>query len=269
VAWWAIFRKEEMRTLNIKPEFRDLIPPLQPHELEQLHKSLSEDGGARDPLTVWKGADILLDGHNRYDYCTKHNLAFKVDERELESEADAHDWIIKNQIGRRNLSKDASLLLIGKLYNSRKKPKHRPEKGDQNDPLNPEKTADIIAKETGVGSATVKRAAKFTDEADKLGLTSKIMAGDKDAAKQVKQSLKEQKRPDAPPAYSAPEGDDNEQEGGFPDLTPSADEQEKANMKIAKEALKIIKTIKPNSFGSYEAFGFLVSEIHKHQNSKK
>ncbi len=46
----------------------------------------------------------MIDGHNRYEICTKHGLAFSVVEKEFASESNVKEWMINNQFGRRNLS---------------------------------------------------------------------------------------------------------------------------------------------------------------------
>ena len=50
--------------IQIDPEFKSLIPPLSNDERSQLLANLLASG-CRDPLVVWKGHNILLDGHNR------------------------------------------------------------------------------------------------------------------------------------------------------------------------------------------------------------
>jgi DNA modification methylase len=65
--------------------------------------SIKEEG-CREPLVVWQGEDILLDGHVRYEVCTRHNIPFDVVYKELPSRDDAKAFIITNQLGRRNLS---------------------------------------------------------------------------------------------------------------------------------------------------------------------
>jgi len=85
----------------IKYEFKKLIPPLAIEEFNQLEKNIIADG-CRDPLLTWNG--ILIDGHNRYEICTKHGLVFSVVEKEFASESNVKEWMINNQFGRRNLS---------------------------------------------------------------------------------------------------------------------------------------------------------------------
>lgn len=105
----------------IKDEFKKLIPPLAIEEFNQLEKNIIADG-CRDPLLTWNG--ILIDGHNRYEICTKHGLKFIVVEKDFVDSSAAKLWMIDNQNGRRNLtdgwkyqltlSKKEILLEIGK-----------------------------------------------------------------------------------------------------------------------------------------------------------
>jgi hypothetical protein len=161
--------------LEIREDFRGLIPPLSAAELDQLHKSLLAQGRARDPLVVWKGHGVLLDGHNRYDFCTEKGIPFETVEVRCSSDEAAKNWIILNQLGRRNLSPDAARFLRGKLYNSRKKPTGKP-KGvsDQTDHIS---TAEQVATETGVSAPTVRRDAKFAEAVEVLGVTAEVMSG--------------------------------------------------------------------------------------------
>ena len=85
----------------IDDEFQVLIPQLSVDEFKILEENIRKDG-CRDPLVVWNG--ILVDGHNRYKICTKHNLEFNVVEKYFESKNDVCIWIIQNQFGRRNLT---------------------------------------------------------------------------------------------------------------------------------------------------------------------
>lgn len=87
--------------IRIDKEFRELIPPLGDDERSQLEKNILLDG-CRDPLVVWDG--LLIDGHNRYEICTNHNLPFQTVSKSFASRNEAKIWIIKNQFGRRNLA---------------------------------------------------------------------------------------------------------------------------------------------------------------------
>lgn len=91
------------QVITIDPEFAALIPPLQDDESAQLKASILADG-CRDALVVWKGQNILVDGHNRYRICKDNGIAFRVIEREFESRWHVHLWMLHNQKARRNLS---------------------------------------------------------------------------------------------------------------------------------------------------------------------
>ena len=89
--------------ITIDPEFKALIPPLLPEERKGLEESILKEG-CRDALVVWKGHNILVDGHNRYEICTAHGKPFETVEMEFASRDDAMVWIIDNQVSRRNLT---------------------------------------------------------------------------------------------------------------------------------------------------------------------
>jgi N6-adenosine-specific RNA methylase IME4 len=96
--------------MNIDTEFKNIIPPLTTEEYQQLEASLVHEG-CRDALIMWN--DTLLDGHNRYEICTKHNIPFKTLHKEFSDRDAAMLWIIDNQFARRNLSAyDRSVLAL-------------------------------------------------------------------------------------------------------------------------------------------------------------
>jgi len=95
-----------MHNILIDSEFQALIPPLSVEERTQLEANILADG-CRDPLVVWEtsdGQNILIDGHNRYEICTRLGSAYEVEWMQFADRSDVIEWIIKNQFGRRNLS---------------------------------------------------------------------------------------------------------------------------------------------------------------------
>ena len=87
--------------IEILPEFESLIPPLHHDEFAQLEANILAEG-CRDPLVLM--GDVLVDGHNRYSICRKHGITFQtVQVQGIETINDAVLWIIKNQLGRRNI----------------------------------------------------------------------------------------------------------------------------------------------------------------------
>lgn len=89
-----------MTDLIIDNEFKNLIPLLDEKERLQLEENVLRDG-IQDPLKTWNG--IIVDGHNRYALAQKHGLTFETIEMDFADRSEAKIWILKNQLGRRNL----------------------------------------------------------------------------------------------------------------------------------------------------------------------
>lgn len=103
-------------TIKVDPAFQHLLPPLSDDERAQLEANLMEYQGARDPLTVWKEQGILLDGHNRYAICQKHQLTYKLDYISLPDARAAKMWVFANHLGRRNFTPEQTSYLRGVQY---------------------------------------------------------------------------------------------------------------------------------------------------------
>jgi hypothetical protein len=88
--------------LTINEELRAFIDPLTPVEYAALERSLLADG-CRDALVLWR--DVLIDGHNRYDICRKHDIPFRtVQNDRFDSIEDVMLWVIDNNLARRSVS---------------------------------------------------------------------------------------------------------------------------------------------------------------------
>jgi hypothetical protein len=97
--------------LMIDEEFKNLIPPLACDEIKQLEENIISEG-CRDPLVAWKG--FIVDGHNRYEICTRNKIQYRVIEREFENRSAVILWMIDNQFGRRNLADIDRIALASK-----------------------------------------------------------------------------------------------------------------------------------------------------------
>lgn len=86
--------------LEIKEEFKKLIPPLTAEEFKQLEENCLNEG-IREAILTWNG--FIIDGHNRYEIATKWNLDYQTKSKHFNSELDAKIWMVNNQFGRRNL----------------------------------------------------------------------------------------------------------------------------------------------------------------------
>lgn len=159
----------KLSQLKIDPEFQSKIPPLQFEKEQQLEQNIIVEGRLLNPIITWNG--YILDGHTRYRILKKHGfIKFEVEEIQLANKYEALAWICKNQLGRRNLSPERKKFLLGKEYESTKlavggQPGNcnKANRCDQNDHIDSEKrTCERIAVEHGVGSATVRRAEKYS-----------------------------------------------------------------------------------------------------------
>ena len=92
-----------MENLKVDPEFEKLIPPLSKEERGGLERSLREEG-CRDALVIWKGRNIIVDGHHRLRICQKHGIRFNVVQRDFADRDQVKKWIIENQFAKRNLT---------------------------------------------------------------------------------------------------------------------------------------------------------------------
>lgn len=144
----------------LDPELQRLIPPLHEAELERLEANLLADG-CRDPLVVWRGT--LLDGHNRLRICERHGIPYATVDVDLPDKAAAMDWMLRNQLGRRNLTREQFTVLLGRRYNLQKQSHGGDRKSSGHFDHLIDKTADTIAAEHGVSEATVRRAAKTVE----------------------------------------------------------------------------------------------------------
>ena len=171
------FKPDFADTITILPELESLIPSLLTTELAQLSANLEQEG-CREALLVWpttegivNGTDnpttlnILIDGHNRYRICTRKGIKFRVSPREFDSLSAAKEFMIDNQLGRRNLTPEQMSYLRGKKYRQQKN-----EPGRQAGLANgqPEPTKDRLAREFEVSPSTILRDADFSAGIDKL-----------------------------------------------------------------------------------------------------
>jgi len=86
----------------VNEEIKAYIDPLTPDEYRALERSILAEG-CRDALVLW--GDMLVDGHNRYAICRRHDIPFRtVQSTRFQSIEDVHLWMIDQHLGRRSLS---------------------------------------------------------------------------------------------------------------------------------------------------------------------
>ena len=154
--------EKKVYELRVDPDLRDLIPPLSDEERKMLEDSIQRDG-CDTPLIVWNGT--IVDGHNRYEICTKHGIAFNTVQKDFDSRDDVMLWMIDTQRARRNLNEVDSILLAQKktAILAEKAREKQLKRLKQNRSVQMDKTEKTInvreetAKEAGVSTGTIAR----------------------------------------------------------------------------------------------------------------
>jgi len=224
-----------MQQITIDPEFQALIPPLSAEERAQLEANLLADG-CRDPLVVWRAREtdqerdiaatyVLIDGHNRYEICTRNGVDFDTQEIDFDSRDDAILWIVRNQFGRRNLSdyvRAQLALRVKPLVEARAKTQQQGGQGgvllsQKSDEANaPIRTDDELAKMAGVSRDTIRKVERIESSGSEelkqalgagelsINLASdlatleaekqkEVVAGGKDVAREAVKAIREDK----------------------------------------------------------------------------
>ncbi|MEM1136184.1 MAG: hypothetical protein AAGI07_10115 [Bacteroidota bacterium] len=187
----ALVKPFSGRTIVEKPELRAFIPPLKVEELYLLEQSIRKEG-VREPLLLWispQDEHLLVDGYNRYQIIKKLKaeeklVKYGVKYLEFDNFEAVKDWMLQNQLGRRNLTNEQRSYLRGLRYN-REKAKHGGDRksSGQNDPM-PQglRFSEYLSKEFGVGEKTIRRDADFAMGIEFIGeknpdLKKEVLAG--------------------------------------------------------------------------------------------
>lgn len=108
------------KEIIVLEEHRDYLPALTAEERRNLEESIRKYG-IRDPLILMRGSKFLLDGHNRRDIARK--LGIDKVPYEVADCDNSSEWILKNQLSRRNLTELQRDKLIAALVKSGTKKK--------------------------------------------------------------------------------------------------------------------------------------------------
>jgi hypothetical protein len=145
---------------TIIDELRDLLDAPREEEFKELKASIEAEG-IRDPLIIWKEKNAIVDGHTRNKIAKLLEMPKDKIPRIEKSFTDidaVKEWMLRNQLGRRNLTPQRFDYYIGKLYNQTK--------GTKKDGEGVVSTE--IAKQFGVSERTVRRAGDVAKGIDKL-----------------------------------------------------------------------------------------------------
>ena len=188
--------------IEIKEEFKKLIPALTAEEFKQLEENILKDG-IRDPLVLWNG--YLIDGHNRYQIAFKHGLEYKTIDKEFKDESQVKEWMILNQFGRRNLNiyqRNVLALQLEEVFSV----KAKEQQGKRTDLLatlpksEPINTRKEIAKIADVKESTLGKV-KFIEKKASPEIKAQLSTGEvninqvyQDIKKEEKQQIKNEER---------------------------------------------------------------------------
>ena len=157
------------RVIKIDPEFAKVLLPLTTEEKTQLDLNISAAGRSRERLVIWKGHDILVDGHTRLPLFLHHKIEVEFEEIDFADRQEVQNWIYDLHRGRRSLSGHQESYIRGKRYEAAKQ-SHGGKRGKrassaQREHMHP-KTAEALAKKFHVSSATIRRDAEFARDVD-------------------------------------------------------------------------------------------------------
>lgn len=231
----SLLGHEDIRNkIRILPELQAFIPPLLPDELQQLEANIRKDG-CREALLVWPTTEgalvnsddttsvyVLVDGHNRYGICRKIGVDFRVNLVDFPSMEAVRNFMLENQLGRRNLTPEQTAYLRGLRYLGEKGQRGKYDRQansdgsmtegmhkGQNVPYDDQPaegseiasnglkapkgttTAQTLAKQFSVNEKTIKRDAAFAAGLEKLtpALKASILSGKSGVSKTTIQQL--------------------------------------------------------------------------------
>ena len=153
----------------ILPEMEQLLPPLSAEQFSALEADILENG-CYAPIIVNEDM-VIVDGHNCFRICEKHNLPFTMKVFSFADLLEAKQWALDTQKGRRNLDKWE----LGKIALKLKPEIEARAKANQgtrtdlsvNSPksLSPVDTRREMAQAVGIGEQAMGRVARLSEEA--------------------------------------------------------------------------------------------------------
>lgn len=159
---------------RIDPELNDVLPKLSDADYKALEQSLLTEGYKGAPIMVW--GDIIVDGHNRYEICNKHNIPYEVKSVEFANKEEVIIWMVRQQLGRRSLTPLQRIAIVEKyrpFYKKKAKKNMSLGGGDKKsglenstNPISVEKKIDVreeLAKDADVSTNTYSKGVKILE----------------------------------------------------------------------------------------------------------
>ena len=183
-----------MKQIEIKEEFKKLIPALTTEEYKQLEDNCLEEG-IREKIILWN--NYIIDGHNRYNIAKQWNLEFETESKNFNSEEAVKEWMILNQFGRRNLSNYQRSVLALQLEDVFKA-KAKENQGNRNDITSVRNLTNVdtkkeLSKVAAVSHDTIAKVKKIQEKAPEE-IKAKLSTGEVSINAAYKEIKKEEKK---------------------------------------------------------------------------
>ena len=181
--------------IEIKQEFKDLIPPLTKEEFKQLENNCMSEG-IREKILTWNG--FIIDGHNRYEIATRWDLDFETENKHFDNEEAVKEWMILNQFGRRNLSNYQRSVLALELEDvfSKKAKENQVRKPNSVPQISAKQNVDTrkeLSKVASVSHDTIAKVKKIQEKAPEE-IKEKLRTGEVSINAAYKEIKKEEKK---------------------------------------------------------------------------
>lgn len=160
------------RPLTINPELEHYLPApadAKTTEGEDLERVILADGIIYDPIIVWKGHNIIVDGHRRYRISVKTGIPFSVCERDFPSIEAVKYWMGAHQLSKRNMVAAARAVVLADMMEF-----------ERRGGLGSREAAKKISSETGVSQRTIHGASQFAKALETIPVpfAEKIKSGE-------------------------------------------------------------------------------------------
>jgi hypothetical protein len=166
---------ETSMKFKVHPDLKALLPPQSEDERRRLTEKIAAEGCAPGAIVVASSIEdedeyILIDGHNTVEVCEQLGIRYsKPRVITLKSLDEAREWIINNQLARRNLTDEQRAYFIGKKYLAAKQQHVGQTVGNCCPPGG--RVSEEIAKQHGIAERTVRNNAQFAEAVDHIGAT--------------------------------------------------------------------------------------------------
>ena len=223
--------------MEVKEEFKNLIPALSVEEYAQLEANILEEG-IREPIITWNG--YIIDGHNRFSIAQRFDLEYKTTSKHFANEESVKEWMILNQFGRRNLSnyqRSVLALELEEVFSKKAKEKELERKTtfakSQKSSMQTLNTNKELSNISGIGQQTIARVKKIQAKAPEE-VKAKLATGEVSINAAYKEIKKEEKK--------------EQKEKKIQDIKANSLNYKQSNVKLLEgDLFNEIKKIKDNS----------------------